>query len=274
MAKKRIKKPSVPVDLRREWLRRHEEFGDSYLKIAKDDGYDQRTVKQHVLKGQQERDQNQARIQFVKENIEKHHQDLCYRAEEILALVTGEKTIVMDFTEDLYLNGLRQHLNRSLLWNKIQDWNDTLNTLEPLYVKAKTKIERVLKRTKLYNIQSDPPEAVINGAIAALLHQFREWTRGNSGMDFENDWHIEERKEGRLKILYGSSHFGWIQETDFDKVKKMIKSDEKRLRKWPEYSEVENIVNTMKKLQHDLRNELRGIIIRRVLPGKCFYCPL
>jgi hypothetical protein len=46
------------------------------------------------------------------------------------------------------------------------------------------------------------------------------------------------------------------------------------IKKWPEYSETTDVMNKMKKLKQELRTDLRGMIIRRVIPGKCSYCPV
>ncbi len=51
----RIKKPAVRPELRREWLRRNETEGESPPEIAKQDGYDVRTVRKQIEIERQER---------------------------------------------------------------------------------------------------------------------------------------------------------------------------------------------------------------------------
>ena len=274
MMTKRTRKPPVPPELRREWYRRYTEYGESYRKIAIDDLYDQRTVKSHVEKMRHETDQNQARLLFVKDNLEKHHQDLCYRVEELLSDVTGEKSIILDNPEDLYLNGLRQHLYRSALWNKLKTWNETLGNLEKQNTRFRTMIEKDVKKTPLNKIQSDPPQGVIEATVAVLVHQVQQWSRGNPGLNITGDWQVEERKEKKVVVTYGFSHFGSIKETDIRVVKSEITKLETNIRKRPQYTEFKDTVNKLMKLKQDLRLEFKGILIRRVIPGTCTYCPI
>ena len=117
---RRIKKPPVLLEQRHDWLRRNEDFGETPPKIALKDGFDVRTVRTQLERARQERDQKQARISFVKDNLEKHHQDLCKLAENLLSQVTAERALSLDFSEDMYLEAMRQHLPRSPLWNKIK----------------------------------------------------------------------------------------------------------------------------------------------------------
>ena len=261
------KKPSVSPELSRDWLRRYEEFGDSYRKIGLEDGYDQRTVKANIVKMQEERDKNQARVAFFRDNLQKHHQDLCDRAEEIVDTITAEKPVNMDYKEDLYLNSLRQHLNRSILWNRIKDWNDTLEKIDPMREKAHKKIDSEIRKSKF---STDFFEAMSKVSV----HQFDQWTRGNQGLNISDDWHIEERREDGVISCYGFSHFKLINESDLPILKTEVRNFEEMIKKWPEYSEMTGVMNKMKKLKQELRTDLRGMIIRRVIPGKCSYCPV
>ena len=112
---KRIKKPPVPAETERDWLRRNEEYGETPPTIAEKDGYDVRTVRTHLENARRKRDQKQARVSFVKDNLEKHHQDLCKAAENLLSQLPKESIIDLDFAENLYLKAIHQHLPLSQL---------------------------------------------------------------------------------------------------------------------------------------------------------------
>lgn len=271
---KRIKKPSVPPDTRRDWLRRNEEFGETPPMIAKADRWDVRTVRTHIELASRERDQKQARVSFVKDNMEKHHQDMCNQANNLLSIVTAERVIDLNFSENLYLNAMQQHLSRSPLWNKIKEWNNVLATIEDMKENVKDKLEKSIRRTNLKNIESDEAEGVVNAAIAVLAHQFEQWTRGNQGLDIKRDWIIEGRKDGKISVCYGFSHFGWIEESDLDTIKKVIGRYETRMKRWSEYQDMEKQVMKLRELSKYITTERKGIIIRRVLPGSCTYCPI
>jgi hypothetical protein len=274
MSAKRKKKPSVPPELRREWFKRYVEYGESYRKISQDFDYDQRTVKTHIEKALREADQNQARILFVKDNLEKHHQDLCHRIEEIQADITAEKITVLDSPEDLYLIALRRHLYRSALWDKLKTWNATLEKLENINIKLRAKIEKNVNKTQLKNIQSDSPRGVVEAAVAVLVYQVQQWSRGNTELNINRDWRIEGHREDKFTINYGFGNFGLIKETDIEVLKNGIANLEEIIRKWPEYITMKETVSEVQKLKQDLRIEFKGILIRRVIPGTCTFCPI
>jgi len=271
---KRIKKPPVPPEKRRDWLRRNEEYGETPPTIAGKDGYDVRTVRTHLEYTKHERDQKQARISFVKDNMEKHHQDLCKTAENLLSQVPTENVLDLDFAENLYLEAIRQHIPRSPLWNKIRTRNNTLSATEKTKEKTNNRFKRSLKKTKLSNIKSDEAQGVVNASVAVLFHQFEQWIRGRKGLDNLNDWTIEDRRGGKISPAYGFSHFGWILETELPIIKGVIVNYEKKIENWSEYQEMKKQITTLNELNAYIRKELRGIIIRRVLPGNCEYCPI
>jgi len=271
---KRIKKPPVLMEQRHDWLRRNEDFSETPPKIAEKDGFDVRTVRTQLERARQERDQKQARISFVKDNMEKHHQDMCNLAENLLSQLTAERVLDLDYSEDLYLEAMRQHLSRSLLWNKIKGWNNTLSAMEKIKGDARNRLEKSLNRTELSRIKSDGAEGVMNAAVAVLSHQFEQWSRGGSGLDMKRDWTIEDRRDGEISPVYGFSHFGWIPEGELATIKKIVGRYEKLIRKWLKYQEMEKQVKDLKELSKFIRTELKGIIIRRVLPGSCAYCPI
>lgn len=271
---KRIKKPPVLMEQRHDWLRRNEDFGETPPMIAKKDHFDVRTVRTQLERARQERDQKQARISFVKDNMEKHHQDICNLADNLLSQLNGERELDLDYSEDLYLEAMRQHLPRSPLWNKIKSWNNTLIHIEKIREDVRKRLFASLEKTELGRINSDGAEGVVKASVDVLAHQFEKWARGDAGLDMKKDWIIENRKDGIIDVRYGFSHFGWIQESDLIAIQKIIGSYENRLIKWPQYQEAEKQNKILRELGKSIRFELKGIIVRRVLPGSCAYCPI
>ena len=78
---KRIKKPLVMPEKRREWYKRSEEEGESAPQIAKADKYDVRTVRKQIEIEKQEREIREARSVVLRSALENHYRDLCRYAE-------------------------------------------------------------------------------------------------------------------------------------------------------------------------------------------------
>ena len=95
-----------------------------------------------------------------------------------------------------------------------------------------------------------------------------------SGSPWKSTVIIEDRKDGKISARYGFCHFGWIEEADLATIKEVVGRYEKLIRNWREYQEMEKQVRDFRELGKFIRTELRGIIIRRILPGSCVYCPI
>ena len=80
---KRIKKPPIKPEVRRDWLRRNEENGESPPQIAAQDGYDVRTVRKQIDLAKQEREAREARIVVLRDAMQRHYDDLRKYAEEL-----------------------------------------------------------------------------------------------------------------------------------------------------------------------------------------------
>lgn len=79
-------------------------------------------------------------------------------------------------------------------------------------------------------------------------------------------------------ISYGAFHMGSIDRENLDNyleiIRNVIKDYESRMQKQDQYIETRKSYNTVHALQKRLRDELAIIIMRRIVPGKCKYCPL
>jgi len=85
--------------------------------------------------------------------------------------------------------------------------------------------------------------------------------------------HIRDAALGQLEIL---------KNFDFHKISDDDKSDAVRLAKeilgevptWEEFNELSRSWSELERVRRILRNELAVIRLRRVVPGKCRYCPI
>ncbi len=75
--RRRTKKPAVRPEVRRQWLRRFEEYGESPPEISKADGYDVRTVRKQIEYAREERELREARAMVLRNDLERHYSDLC-----------------------------------------------------------------------------------------------------------------------------------------------------------------------------------------------------
>jgi len=270
---KRIKKPPVKPETRHEWLQRVER-GETPPQIAEADGFDVRTVRKHVDLARLERDVRQARSAVLRDALESHYRDLLETTRDIEKQVSGELQVSLE--KDLPLmSGLRQHMPRSPLWEYLRKWNRTLTELDDLEDMIRSTVQKEIEADgRLNGITSQSGNGVISAAVDVLVHQMKEWARGREGLKIDRDIHLEKTSEGRVKMSYGFSHFGELEESSVEIIKAVLIYFESELKHSPEYLEMEKLYGKLGRLKISIGESLTVILLRRIVPGRCRYCPL
>ena len=270
---KRIKKPPVKPETRHEWLDRVEK-GETPPQIAESDEFDVRTVRKHVELARLERDVQQARSAVLRNALESHYRDLLETAGNIENQVFAEASVSLEKEQPL-MTGLRQHMPRSPLWGNLRSWNQTLTELAALQDMIRQKLVTSIKDDgRLNAIISRGANGVTPAAVEVLLFQVKEWSRGREGLKIDRDIHLEPTSEGRVSMRYGFSHFGEIEEGCAGTIKAVLVDFEQKITQWPEYTELQKLYGKLERLKKGISEVLTVVLLRRIVPGKCKYCPL
>jgi hypothetical protein len=270
---RRIKKPPVKPETRREWLDRVEK-GETPPQIAESDEFDVRTVRKHVELARLERDVQQARSAVLRDALESHYRDLMETARNIENQVFGEAQVSLEKALPL-MTGLRQHMPRSPLWGNLRSWDQTLTELTALQDMIRQKLVTSVKDDgRLNTIISRGANGVITAAVEVLLFQMQEWSRGREGLKIDRDIHSGKASEGKFIMRYGFSHFGEIEEGYIGTIKAVLVDFERDVKQWPEYPQLEKLYSKLARLKKGIGEVLTVVLLRRIVPGKCKYCPL
>jgi hypothetical protein len=270
---KRIKKPPVKTKTRLEWLKRVE-YGETPPQIAKADECDVRTVRKHIELARMERDVQQARSEVLRKALEDHYQDLLDTVRNIENQVFGESQVSLEMGVSL-MSGLREHMPRSPLWENLRKWNRTLTELAELEAVIRNNLQREIEADgRLNGIVSQFANRVIPAAVDVLVHQVNEWARGREGLKIDRDIHIEKTKECRVRMRYGFSSFGEIEEVQIEIIKTVLIDFESGLKDRSEYLEIEGLFNRLGRLKTNIGEVLTVVLLRRIVPGRCKFCPL
>lgn len=268
---KRKKKPIVKPEQRREWLRRHD-AGESIPDIAKSEFYDVRTVRRHVEAGQQERERLNARVTVLKDALERHYMDLCNFAQKIEAEVMREEKITL--REERLWKALKQHIPRSLLWQYLNKWDELLEKKTHLQEEIKRQLERNIKSdAKLMKLASD------NNGIepfmqAVLTFQIEAWARGRKGLTSADSMHVEAAEKGSINLRYGAFNLNKVSKHEMAVIEDTIRKHETKVNGWDENKILAKIFTDLGRLKKEIGDEIAIVTLRRVIPGKCLYCPL
>jgi hypothetical protein len=279
---KRIKKPAVKPELRRMWLRRNEEEGESPPQIAAKDGYDVRTVRKQIEMAKQEREAREARSIVLRNALEEHYRDLCKYAEFLNNSIGSEGRVSVEggllspTVDIMHMNmALRQHLTRSPLWkdlNKLSQLNDKLAEVD---VNMKQRISDEIERDfRLGELSATGEGQVVDGIIEVLTFQAKAWAQGQKGLNINDNFKVKPAGEGWVSIDYGFSHMGEVPENRTQDIKDLLTDFEQRIVDWEQLDNMRRLFTEIGRVQSSLREELAVIIHRRIVPGKCKYCPL
>lgn len=270
---KRIKKPPVKPEKRLEWLRRYEE-GELPPKIADSDDFDVRTVRKHIELAKQEREAHEARSHVLRNALESHYQDLCKFAEDLDSEIVEERITSSSLRDSRMWSALRQHLPRSSLWVKLGRWDHVLEEISKLEDDVRGKLKHEIERdSRLSKILAAGVKGFIPGMVEALIFQIKSWAREREGLNIRDNFEVKPAGEGFANVNYGAFNMNKVEDKHVAPIKEAVIDFESKIADWEDYKNMQRLFMELERLKLALRDELAIITLRRVVPGRCKYCP-
>jgi hypothetical protein len=276
---KRTRKPPVKPEVGRAWLRRNEENGESPPQIATTDGYDVRTVRKQIETAKQEREAREARSLVLRNALERHYDDLRILAEKLNSRISGLDNVMPSPDDDLLEAALRQHLPRSPIWSYMLKRQSLQQKSDEQLQRLESTIEQAAKADdRLTPLVTAGLDGVVPGIVAALAFQSKQWSYGNDGLNPKDNLLMEPAGEGFVNLRYGAFHMGKMDTEHAERYKKIVRDVledmESNLRSGEAYHDLEKTGAEIRLVSRKLREELAVIRLRRIVPGRCRYCPL
>jgi len=276
---KRIKRPPVLPEQRWDWLRRSEE-DESVPKIASNDGYDVRTIRRHIELAKQEREVKEARSTVLRNALERHYEDLCSFADRLDPQMARNITNPSSSTDDNFMEtALRQHLPRSPIWSYLINRRNLQEKYTDLLMEVKERIEQTTRAEQRLNpLLSAGLSEVVRGIIIALAFQVEQWSFGIPGLNVRNNLRAEPAGEGLVQLCYGFSRMDIVKSEEVEgylnTLREIIEYLEQDIANWEVYINLRKTNEEISRLSQKLHEELAVIRLRRIVPGRCKYCPL
>ena len=269
---KRGRKPGIDPKQGREWLRRCE-LGESPQRIAKTDSFDLRTVRKHIEMAKQEMEVKEARSMVLRNALEEHYRDLCNHAEKLSALKSGETAAWLP--REAYIhNALRQHLPRSPIWGYLNRREILNEQIRHLRHQVALKVEEVVKsNTQLSSELGSSESEAVPGIIAALKCQVEEWIQGQPGLNIKEHFIVDDAGDGSANLRYGFE-MRRVKTEHIALIRGVLQDSESSIKQWEEYKRLAASLIELRRVEVNLREELAVITLRRIVPGRCHYCPL
>ncbi|MEK7777968.1 MAG: hypothetical protein AAB303_05020 [Chloroflexota bacterium] len=273
------KRAKVPPAVRREWLQAYER-GERIDALAKTDGRAPRTVKEHILRAQQERQQEQVRMGLLKDAYSDHFKDLLGVAQDLRKSSLRPHSIDLVKSGDLrqrkLLAALKSHIPLSPLWNACADWKAASELLETR--------ERAVKQdiaTAVTDLRRSLPEITPDGFKDSLWFVV-EQTAGGGAMS-----HIQyrEKKDGDIvRLEWGPFCIAQLAAEATDEAKNespdgVQSKHQKMLGEAMSRGEgglvarLADPLQQWKRAQAKIEEEVENLLLRRIVSGQCSLCP-
>jgi hypothetical protein len=249
-----FKKTIVSLEKAREWLGRYER-GEGLKAIAHLDHFCIRTVTRQVERASEERRIEEARKAVLHSALEKHHHDLVLLADRMRRLVAAGLPLALEGDDVLLLQCLRQHQDRAPLWRHLQRYQTEFEKLRsakdwPFLRDKMTHLRSIVLQQRPFIPISGPAES--GGPEARAVSKGEGKAEVDAAGPYALPFSFESLDEAPLVDLIGDSRFT----LRLDPGEFLGRSPEVR------------------RLQRSLYEELTTIVMRRVVPGHCDYCPL
>jgi len=272
---KRFRKPATKPDLRQTWLRRYEIDGESPPQIAAKDGYDVRTVRKQIEIAKEEREKRETRSIVLRNALESHYRDLCKYAEDLNSTIMGENRLSLSALDHYMEAALRQHLPRSPIWkelNKLAQLNKKVDELED---DARKRLKDEIEHdSRLSEILAAGESQAITGLNEVLIFQVKSWAQGQRGLNIKDDFKAKPAEKGFASVQYGFAHMGNVKKEHATDISEVLKDFESKITGWAQFEDLRKSYAELKRVKASLQDELAIITHKRIVPGKCKYCPI
>lgn len=269
------KKPAVTPEIRRQWFTRHIKDGETLSHIATVEGYDIRTVKKIIAEEREAHERREARGQVLRNAMEQHYKDLCNFARELDNHLKREAVIPTTIRENRMWGALKEHLPRSPIWKSVDQWDRLIQEIVDLEAEVKAVARgQLLARSPVGFAEGGQEVGLSSTAADPVVSNLNVSARGSSSLLGPGDVHLTPASNGRQAMQVGAFGIGMIPEDLVGAVQEVIVSLLAEVTAWPQRDKMERLLAELGRTRRVLQDELAVIILRRIVPGRCKYCPL
>jgi hypothetical protein len=207
--------------------------------------------------------------------LENHYADLCKFAEMLDSTLTGEELISPSVKDNRMWAALRQHLPRSPLWPSLDKWDDVQQELLELEKEITQRLESTATSdSRLLPFPPTVRTSIVSGMAKALVFQMKSWSRGQRVLILDDNLYAEPAGEGLVNLRYGAFHLAKTASEHIATIRDVLRDLESGLGSLEQYARFQKLYRELERLKRNLRDELAIITLRRIVPGRCKYCPI
>jgi hypothetical protein len=274
-------KKAVSAAIRKEWLRRHDEGGESAAAIARADNFDPRTVRKGIEWARKTQDIQNVRQTVWSSALTEHYHDLTDHAQSLHNVLAEEwpRKIPDHLLNHPMHEALKEHLPNARLWKNLSKWTELVTHYEKLYSELEKSIQAEFKGCgyKFSKSKEEPgllekslPSSIINSI--SLAEQDKRNRGAGARLRQTAGESPAQKKRGLYEVRRGDYLLAYLPQKDVGKFQHDyitvldlmdIKAQNLRI-----------VFRDSWDLSAVIRKELALIIWRKIVPGDCRYCPV
>jgi hypothetical protein len=262
----------VTVEQRKRWLQRLDEKGESVADIAAIDGYDKRTVSRQVDLARQEREAHEARLLVFRDAVQSHFAQLVEIAEKMQTEVSRGNRVSF-LTADRRYVALREHLSRAPLWKLLDSWERTHADIERTREALRMRVEEDLAEDPALKIAFTGGTPDYRNMVRFFTDQAEIWKIGGKGLSIDEHFAASVSDNDMAVMKVGGYSVGMTPEAQVPAVKNALKAYRDCFNSLHEFQRLKDGVRDLNRQQPVIDEELAIIIMKKVVPGRCRYCP-
>ena len=172
-------------------------------------------------------------------------------------------------------SAMREHVPRSTLWKNLDRWDALREEIRHVDSDLRRPLEALVGVRSPMKFAESPAEIGLSaGIIDALISHFIFTARGKVGLDKRTDFRLAPADQVTTLIEYGPYTIGRVPNDRVTEVKNLVLDLLSEVTTWEEHHKMSRLFVELERVQHELHDELLVVILRRIVPGRCRYCPL
>lgn len=258
-------KPPVSWDQAVEWERRNRQ-GETVPQIASKDDFDIRSVRKHINRVKEESETTEARTELYKEVLREHFQELTDIARQLDRAVNDESDVTPIVAHPM-AKALQEHLPKSQLWPALGEWKTNLTEERQAVVNLREAIKKAVSKDGPLAAAFKDGHMDVEGVTNLIISQVEQ-------ADFDPAKVKPSPMESdAFQVKYDEYLLGVIRNTNLDILIKALGQFIPGLQNLQEFQHLAQIRKTQAELKSSILDTLTGIIYKKLVPGRCRFCP-
>lgn len=260
---------SISPVKRRDWLRRNE-AGETPPQIAAKDKVDPRTVRHHLEIAKEEKNVIDIQNTYLLSAFEAHQEDLIEFAGKLEEAAKYRRySDIEKLTIDPLWGAFQEHISRDNIWKLLDLWHDKEDKRTSLATSLSSQLFPTIKDLIAeYDIRDLDDDKLILAMVDGIIRS------SVSGYCEDYGFSIAPSGADKSSIMCrGMGQFAISPELADDIIEKLNDRFVKAF-DLPEYEEMESLSKEIEPITKDICEGLMVYRYKRVVTGKCRFCPI